>query len=409
MSAQSQKTPSKLLSPSAPLWSVGFRPFFLLAAIASLILMFSWPMIYRGIISVPSVNLWSWHGHEMIFGYSMAIIAGFLLTAVRNWTGLATASGKALMLLSIIWLLPRLAPVFLLISSEIFWLQVIDLLFLPALILAVGVPIIKSKNWRNLAIVIMLTGFALLHLAYYLSQWQLIELTSKTVLLSALQLIMVLIALIGARVLPMFTANGTKNFIQQDNNIQPVSPKVYARAPWLLLGLGFFQLFAQLLPWTIVSTVACAALSLLILINLIGWQGKALWHTPLLWVIHIGYFGVALGFLLKAFSQLGFLPESVWVHTMALLAVGMMTLGFAGRVSLGHSGQPLLASKGMIASYLLMLAAALIRIFAALPQTPELLGKMPITALWDMAALCWALAMLLFVIKFLPLLTAAKD
>ena len=163
------------------------------------------------------------------------------------------------------------------------------------------------------------------------------------------------------------------------------------------MGLGFLQLFSQLLPWSIVNTLICFAFALALLINLTGWQGKALWKTPLLWVIHIGYFGVATGFIFKGLAQLDIVAQSVWIHTMALLAVGMMTLGFIGRVSLGHTGRALEASPIMVTSYFFMLAAAVIRVVAAFPIVAT---AMPVTGLWDFAALCWSIAMLLFVIKF---------
>jgi len=368
-------------------FAVGFRPFFAAGALAGAGLMIVWVLIYRGLLSPKLTSVFDWHAHEMIFGYALAIIAGFLLTAVRNWTGLATAKGHALLFLLLLWAIPRFMP---LIVGQPAWLAILDLCFPLCLAIALCLPIIRSKNWRNLVFIVIVSAFFLCNLGYYLATYKLIDIAAHEFLEFALELIMLIIAIIGSRVLPMFTRNGTAG---------AVAAQVPALAGKLIIGLGLLQLLSNLLSIPALTAGLSVIFAVCVVAYLAYCQGFAVWAKPLVWVLHLGYFGVALGFIFKACYLLGLLPESMYIHTFGVMAIGLMTLGFIGRVSLGHSGRALLTSKTMLASYVLMFIAAAVRIAAA--YSPKLM-------LWDIAATCWSLALILFLLKFLPILLSPR-
>lgn len=369
-------------------FSIGFRPFFAAGSLIGAALMFVWIFIYRGQIQLPLANMFSWHAHEMIYAYGMAIVAGFLLTAVRNWTNLDTARGSLLIALLLLWFLPR--PLSVLMPPSLL-LSALDLAFIPCLAICLALPIIKSRNWRNLLFVPVLLAFFACNLMYHLAIHEQIVMNPSQPLLFALELLLMLITIIGARVLPMFTRNGTQGAVQA---------KSFPQQPLLLLGFGISQLiisstFDAVLP----KALLAIAFALLILYSWWGWQGKALWRNPMLWVLHIAYFGLAVSYLFKAASYYAFLPPSLWIHSAGVLCVGLMTVGFMGRVSLGHSGRPLNCSRLMLASYVFMLMAVVLRLAA---------GMYPMMPLWDSAALCWSLALLCFAIEFIPYLVRPR-
>lgn len=383
----SEPTPN---TPKSPVFfSLGFRPFFSAASISGALLILCWTLVYRGKISIAFGDPFSWHAHEMIYGYSLAIIAGFLLTAVRNWTGHETAKGWQLVGLLALWLGPR----FLLISNEpSLWLSTLDLSFTPLLATCLAIPIIRSKNWRNLMFVPILVGFFICNLCYHLSIHGVIDLNASAPLKIAMELVLLMITIIGARVMPMFTRNGTGGVVKAQTP---------AYTPWLLLGLGILQLTANLIPtqYVIVQAIACLLFSGAIFVTWLRWQGLAVWKKPLVWILHIAYLGLALSFLLKACHLMQLSPESLWLHCAGVLTIGVMTLGFIGRVSLGHTGRPLECTKLMLCSYALMLLAACLRLSASIYPSPNL---------WDGAALCWAGALILFAWQFLPYLVQRR-
>ncbi|MCV6623420.1 MAG: NnrS family protein [Cellvibrionaceae bacterium] len=380
-------------TPSNPgfstiLLSVGFRPFFALGSLIGALLMLSWVFVYRGTFELPLANIFSWHAHEMIFAYAIAIVAGFLLTAVRNWAGLDTARGPLLLGLVTLWLLPR--PLSMMLAPSL-WLSIIDLTFIPALAICLAVPIIRSKNWRNLLFIPILSAFFICNLLYHLAIHQQIEINPSTPILFALELVLMLITIIGARVMPMFTRNGTQ---------AAVEPRSFPNQPLILLAVGISQLLINtLLDIKLIQAASSLIFAAVIIWAWLGWQGTALWRKPMLWVLHIAYLGLAISYISKAASQYHLIANSFWIHSAAVLCIGMMTIGFIGRVSLGHSGRKLECSRLMLSSYCLMLLAVVLRLAASIWPNP---------ALWDGAAFCWSLALLCFAIEFIPYLSSPR-
>ena len=198
-----------------PLFSVGFRPFFLVASFFSMLLMMAWIGFYYFSINLPALNYYPpsiWHAHEMIFGYSIAIIAGFLLTAIANWTGIKTVNGNKLALIVFIWTLGRLAPFVSILPNYI--IAAIDLSFLPLLIFYVAQPLIKSANKRNYFIIGLLAIFLFLNSIIHLQILGYLKINPSQVLLVAIYLIISLITVMAGRVFPMFSQNGVDNRYQ---------------------------------------------------------------------------------------------------------------------------------------------------------------------------------------------------
>lgn len=388
MSLLQLQEPSKQVSQPPVFFTIGFRPFFAAGSLAGAALMVLWVLIYRGHYQLPQIEIFSWHAHEMIYAYAIGIIAGFLLTAVRNWTGLDTARGPLLMGLLALWLTPRVLNM-LLEPSPL--LSLLDLAFIPCLVIVLARPIIKSRNWRNLLFIPILLAFFACNGLYHLGIHKVIAINPSQPMLFALELVLMMITIIGARVMPMFTRNGTQGAIQA---------KTFAQQPLLLLGAGLSQLIiSQLVSSTYIQATAASVFALLILHAWSGWQGRAIWNKPILWVLHIGYLGLACTYFAKAASALTILPVSFWIHCAAIMCIGLMTIGFIGRVSLGHSGRPLNCSRLMLASYILMILAAALRLSASLYPSPPL---------WDAAALCWSAALLCFAIEFIPYLSRPR-
>lgn len=388
MSLLQLQEPAEQTSKPPIFFSIGFRPFFAVSSLVGAALMILWVFAYRGQYQLPQAEIFSWHAHEMIYAYAIGIIAGFLLTAVRNWTGLETAQGPLLMGLVVLWFLPR--PLMLWLEPSLL-LSLLDLAFIPCLIIAIATPIIKSRNWRNLIFAPILMAFFACNVLYHLAIHKQINLYPSQAMLFALELVLMMITIIGARVMPMFTRNGTQGAVQA---------KTFAIQPWLLLGIGISQLIlSRLIDSAIIQATVASIFALVILHAWIGWQGRALWNKPILWVLHIGYLGLACTYFAKAASALSMLPVSFWIHCAAVMCIGLMTIGFIGRVSLGHSGRALNGSRLMLSSYILMILAAILRLSASLYPNP---------ALWDAAALCWSGALLCFAIEFIPYLSRPR-
>ncbi|MGB0466305.1 MAG: NnrS family protein [Pontibacterium sp.] len=377
-------------SPAFALFNLGFRPFFLLGAITAALLMGLWLIIYSGGIAV---NYYTsavyWHGHEMLFGFTLAIIGGFLLTAVRNWTSVQTIYGKPLALLALIWLTARILPLVGGIPGEI--IAAVDLAFAPLLTLAIAYPVIRSRNYKNLLFVPILSLFFVANLLVHLEVLGMTENTAFTGLHMALYLAIMIITVIGGRVIPFFTERG----------VQGASCHRYAWVEKAVIPTTLLWLIAMLsgIPELILALSLCTfALSL---IRLYGWFNLPLLRVPLVWVLHLGYFFITLGFLLTALSIQQLISSSVAIHSFAAGGIGLMTLGMMARISLGHTGRPLTMGPMMISAFVLMTLSAIIRVSITSLPIPYLAGL-------HFSGTLWILAWILFLIRYLPILSKPR-
>jgi len=378
-----------------PLWSLGFRPFFLLAAVAAGLLLPLWGLYFTGDLGVPTrLPPPIWHGHEMLFGFTAAAIAGFLLTAVPNWTGIPAVKGGRLVALAALWVAGRIAvSCGSLLPS---WLvAAIDVAFLPALALAVAPALVASDNRRNFGFPVVLLVFALANVAIHAAAMGYLPVIGAEIgIKAAVGLVTLLMIAIGGRVIPGFTANALGTPSRRSNWTDKAA--LYAAIVVLLL-----ELLPQARP---AQGVAAAAAAVLVALRMRGWQSLRTATHPILWVLHLGYAWIAVGF---AFKGLGLLTEALrWqdaLHGLTAGAIGTLTLGMMSRVSLGHTGRPLRVRPCITAAYLLITLATVIRLC-----TPFAAVLHPVQALTHVAGALWATAFIIYFVVYAPMLLAPR-
>ncbi|HET7921428.1 MAG TPA: NnrS family protein [Gammaproteobacteria bacterium] len=365
-----------------PLLLQPFRLFFLGAALYASLGMLTWAVfLHLGWLPASVLPPLAWHGHEMLFGFVAALIAGFLLTAVGNWTGLPTTTPMRLAALVILWLLARLAML-LPGAIPVTLTAVLDCAFFPLLAVVIARPILKSRNTRNLFIIPLLFAFALADVLFWLGQTRWIALSPSRVLFWVIDLITLLMLVIGGRVIPFFTGR----------RLPGVAVKSRA---WLdravNAGAALLILMDVVLPGSIVLGIASLTIALLALIRLGGWQSRRTFGEPMLWVLHLGYLWLVAGLTLRGLALLGAgLPELSALHALTAGALGSLSLGMMLRVSQGHSGRTIRANPVMRLAFVLVSLAAILRV-TGLPS------------LLSLAGLGWALAFGILLIVLLPI------
>jgi uncharacterized protein involved in response to NO len=329
-----------------------------------------------------------WHSHEMIFGYATAVIAGFLLTAVRNWTDRPTPSGGPLGCMAALCLLARILPFF----SHIFpgWLiAFVDLAFLPVVAVAIGVPLVRGAEKRNVIFLPLLAAF---WAAGFLVHAELLEvapnLARKGTILG-LNLVVLLIVIMGGRVIPFFTERALSGAVM----------KRWPMIEWLSpLSVILFLLAELFFPDSLLSAGFAALAACANGIRFAGWYTPRYWRVPLLWVLHLGYGWIVMGFLLKFAAVLGVVPHQFTIHAFTVGGIGVLTLGMMARVTLGHTGRPLKVGSAMIAAFVLVNLAALTR--GLLPILhPRWFSQLIIAS-----GALWVAAYFIFVVIYVPML-----
>ena len=369
------------------LWTLGFRPFFLLASLYSLISMFLWGAVYvygwhaQGLIFSPLY----WHAHEMIFGYGMAVAAGFLLTAVRNWTRLDTIHGYQLAGLAALWLAARLA------GMSGWPMALPDLLFDSWLIVAVFTPILRAKQYQQIGIASKLVLMLLANLCFYLGASGVLEQGVVWGLQAGLYVLLALIFSMARRVLPFFIEQGVGYPVKLKNSLWVDRSAIYAFVLFVIADVFWRN--------ASVVTILAGLLFVIHVLRLAGWHTKGIWKKPLLWVLYMGYAGAAFGFLLKMLEPFISLPPFLALHAFAVGGVGMIAMGMMARVSLAHTGRNIQRhSKLLLPMFVLMFSAYVARVL--LPMIAPLHYL-----LWLATAQgLWLIAFALFVLVYGPIL-----
>lgn len=330
---------------SHPLLIRAFRPFFLLATSYAIIAMAEWSLVLAG--SGLSLSP-QWHGHEMIFGYGGAVIAGFVLTAASNWTGTKPVGGRLLLGLVCLWVAGRL--VILIPGLPLLPKAIVCAAFFAALALVAGRSIISARSRRNYAVVGLLVVFAALDLFFWL-----IPGFRLHVLKATLMLILVLISIIGGRVIPFFTRNATPGMDTRPGG----QPRDHIATAMLVL-LAMLTLDPNC-PRTLYGSVAALG-ALTHLMRMQGWGAARTLTRPILWVLHLAYLCLPIGLGLLAVRNLGApVPAFVPLHVLAVGAFGLMTLGMMTRVSLGHTGRVIAADRWTTSAYVLLVLSVIAR------------------------------------------------
>jgi uncharacterized protein involved in response to NO len=375
--------------PGLALLSAGFRPFFLLSALWSAFAIPAWLISFAGQGALPSaLPPLVWHVHEMVFGFGAATLAGFLLTAIPQWTGRQPVQGMPLACLTLLWISGRAGV---LMSTRIGAANAafLDLAFPITFLGLVAREIAAGRNWRNLPIV---AALALLLVGNLLVHFDAVGIAATAEIGNRLGVatLLMLISIVGGRIIPNFTRNW---LARECPDIPP--PTVFGGIDRAALIVTAVALALWVLaPASLATSWAALAAGLAHGVRLARWRGFATLREPLLWVLHLAYGWLALGFLLLSLSgTVALLPQTAALHALTAGAIGTMTLAVMTRASLGHTGRPLAASPGTTAIYALVTFAAVLRLFAPLAEANYLF-------VLSLAGAAWTGAFGLFVLIY---------
>jgi uncharacterized protein involved in response to NO len=387
------------------LFYYGFRPFFLGASVYAALIMAIW-IAWFGSQSVWDTP-WAlpvagspfvWHAHEMIFGFAVAAIAGFLLTAIPNWTGALPLSGLPLVALFLTWLAGRIVMAISgLLAPAI--VAIVDLAFLPLIGGFATVQLFVRPAPRNLLFLVIIAAFTITNCIYHLASSGFIAQDGASTMRFALMLVVLMVAIIGGRIIPAFT----HNWLHLNLGVVPM-PK---RIAWLdAASIASIVLLAASpivpVPGAIEGLIALVA-ALLNGVRLLLWRGWRTWRAPIVWVLHLGYAWLVLGLFLMALADATAQVSSVAAfHALGAGAVGTMILAVMSRASLGHTGRPLVAAPLVVGAYWLVTLAAALRVAGSLAGAQLYAGFLV------SAGLAWIAAFGIFALVYAPILTTPR-
>ena len=371
------------------LWNLGFRPFYLLASVFSACSVLLWAAQYSGWLPAAYLQGPLWHGHEMLFGYTMAVVAGFLLTAVRAWTGQPTPVGAPLVALALLWVAGRV----LVLTPLSMLAAVVNAAFPAALAVAIAIPLLHARNVRNYFFIGLLMVMSVLVAALHLGLQGRFELPPILGLQLGLDVMLFIMAVMGGRVIPMFTNNG----VPGAGAARHALVEKLALASLLLL----FVVDLLQLQSGIVATVALAA-AIANGVRLMLWRSWRTFTVPLVWILHAAYAWIVVYLVLRAFSGYGWLAGSYAVHALTVGAIGGLTLGMMTRTARGHTGRSLLADGWELTCFLLIQAAALVRVFGGMVSASLYLPSIQVSGV------LWAIAFGIYAVRYWPVLTRPR-
>lgn len=365
-----------------PLFADGFRPFFLAASGLAALHVAGWIAFLTGSAQGPPG--WSpvvWHGHEMVFGFAAALIAGFLLTAVGNWTGRTVAGPRLIAALFMLWLVARVGLVWPILPMPI--VTLLAAAFFPALAGVIAAPILATQNRRNYPIIAVLVALSFAGIAVHL--WP-----TVAFLRGAVDVVTVLLVMVGARVIPFFTARtlpavGVTDAPQRLGNASVIAVVVALVAGWV----------APHAAWPGWLAVGAA---LALVARMAYWKPWRTLRVPLLWILHAGYLWIAIALALRVTP----FPPAATLHAMTMGALGSLAIGMMTRVALGHSGRPLHADRWMVTAFVLVATAVLPRIMY--PLLPFNAGRVALFA----AATLWVTGFLVYFVRFIPIMVTRR-
>ena len=374
--------------PGFALWQLGFRPFYLLASVFAALSIGLWALQFAGWLGQPYLAGPMWHAHEMLFGFTLAVVVGFLFTAGRSWSGRPTPTGAALMALAALWVAGRV-----LVLTPYGWAAaVVNVAFPLAAAVGLAIPFIAARNKRNYFFIGLLVLMAAAVLGIHLAQLGVTQLPGWIGIQVALDVVLFIMAVMGGRVIPMFT-----------NSIAGASA---TKRPWLekaALGSTLALLLADVLPLhgaplaLLAGVCASAHLARWAL-----WQPWKTLRTPLVWVLHVAYLWIPVHLALRGLGEMGLVSPSIAIHALTVGAIGGLIIGMMTRTALGHTGRLLKASRADVACYLLVLAAALVRVAVPLVAPAQIVNAV----LWSAAL--WSAGFALYAVTYWPVLTRAR-
>jgi uncharacterized protein involved in response to NO len=376
-------------------FALGFRPFYALAGVFAMVSILFWLLSFSGVFHTGSyLRGIFWHSHEMVFGFAIAVMAGFLLTAVRNWTGLPTPTGLVLAALAAVWLAGRL----LIITAPPLLAAFVDVAFVPMLAVAIALPIIRSRNQRNYKIIVLLVLISIANFAYHLaSLGPLPSWLAYTTVITAIDLITILFAIVAGRVIPAFTRNA----------IPESAPRQIGWLEFLSFGSLVLIIVARVSSdWVPVLSMIPTVLLVIAAVShayrLALWQPQLTVSNPLLWMMPVAYSWLPIALFLRALAQYSLVGEAVWIHALTTGAISGLMLAMMMRSALGHTGRPLVAGGMEMGAFLVLQLAAIVRVMAGLFSEAHYLQVVVASGI------LWVLAFGLFLTRYLPMLVRPR-
>lgn len=379
-----------LLPKGIPLLRLGFRPFYIAGALLAALIVPLWVALFLGQAALtPSAPPLLWHSHEMLFGFAVATIVGFLLTAGKAWTGLATPRGPWLGALALLWLAARVASV----VAPYGVYAALDMALLPLVAAILVTLLLRARNHRNLPLALILVLLATANLVFHLAVMGVLKVPAITALYAGLGLIVMIECVMAGRVIPAFTMSATPG-------LKLPTTAWIERVTLGVTGLGLaLWVFA---PSGAVTLAVLALASALHVKRLLGWRPWLTRDRPILWILHAAYAWFPVGLALLALAQAGLVPVSAGVHALAVGATGGLIIGMITRTARGHTGRPLKASAPEVLAYALVMAAAALRVL--LPLVAPSLYVYALVA----AATAWSTAFVIYLWIFTPWLMSTR-
>jgi uncharacterized protein involved in response to NO len=371
-----------------PILQYGFRPFFFLAALHAGVAIPAWLSIYffGQALPGPFPGL-HWHAHEMLFGYLQAVIAGFVLTAIPNWTGRLPLSGWPLAGLVLLWSAGRAACA---IVPHPFAAMTVDAAFPAVLAFAVWREVVAGRNWKNAPVAVMISLFGMANVLDHAANLDLVD--NGFGIRLALAAIAMLLALIGGRIVPSFTRNW---LVKQGGIKLPASFGLLDKAALVTTAATCMTWIA--VPGATATGFMLIFAGLLLGARLVRWRGHRTAVEPIVLILHVGYAWLAIALALLGLASVASIPESAALHALTAGAIGTMTLAVMTRASLGHTGHEIVADRSVVASYAAVTAGAILRVSA--PFAGDWYAPMLVAG-----GALWSAAFLLFAIRYAPIL-----
>jgi len=388
------------------LFSAGFRPFFLFAGLYGTFPLVIWIAALAGEASLPGpMSAFAWHGHEMIFGFGVAGLAGFLLTAVPSWTSTPPVKGLPLVGLAVLWVIGRTAM----------WggwglglasVAVADLALLLALTAILGAKVIACGQARNYPLVALVVTLLVANAMMHAETLELLENSAATGLRLGVYVFCLLVALIGGRVIPAFTTNvlkarGDATHVASLATVEKLTGPILVLA--IVLDLALPDAGSGRTAAGMVAVIA----GLVLVVRMARWRLVKILNEPILWILHMGHVWLALGFILKGLADVtGLINPGDAIHAFSAGAMGTMIMAMMTRAALGHTGRPMKAPPFIVLAYVLVLGGALLRVFG--PALAGLFAGDLESTIIAIGGLMWVGGFAVFSVIFWPILTGPR-
>lgn len=384
-----EEPPRPGAAPAFALWALGFRPFYLLASSYAALSIGLWALQFSGVLGRPYLPTPLWHAHEMLFGFALAVIVGFLFTAGRNWSNRPTPTGLPLAALAALWIAGRV-----LVLTPFGWAAaIVNAAFPLAAAIALAIPFVAAGNKRNYFFVGLLALMSVAVLGVHLEQLGVVQVPGWVGIQIGLDVVLFIMAVMAGRVVPMFTNNGVPG---ASATRQPWLEKVTLASTLMVLAADALGLQGHLLAAVAGACAAAHAARWTL------WQPWKTLRAPLVWVLHAAYFWIPVHLALRAAAAVGWLPPSTATHALTVGAIGGLIIGMMVRTARGHTGRPLVADRWEVACFAMVLAAAVARVVVPLAAPGQSMNAILLSAA------LWSAAFGLYAVRYWPVLTRAR-